>query len=202
MLHVLVHSPAYEHCPSFARAPQLGHGSDMQANVWTEYISDELTVEYMLLPRLCALAEALWSPKSTRDWQVTPPQTGWDACAAVRHATVPLPECMRVGGVWAVKQLLCLESGCRVQDVGHGQPAAPDRQQPQGASDCWCHGVHCGGLSIIWLYMSRCAHALVLADSRHQLIFCIIHNPAWLLLAAGATYLMTCTSASVSEFNR
>ena len=41
-----------------------------QANLWTEYISDELTVEYMLLPRLCALAETLWSPKASRDWQV------------------------------------------------------------------------------------------------------------------------------------
>lgn len=41
-----------------------------QANLWTEYISDELTVEYMLLPRLCALAETLWSAKSSRDWQV------------------------------------------------------------------------------------------------------------------------------------
>lgn len=40
-----------------------------QANVWTEYISNEITLEYMLLPRLCALAEALWSPKSSRDWQ-------------------------------------------------------------------------------------------------------------------------------------
>ena len=31
-----------------------------QANLWTEYISDEGTAEYMLLPRLCAMAEALW----------------------------------------------------------------------------------------------------------------------------------------------
>ena len=41
----------------------------LQANVWTEYIGDEHTLEYMLLPRLCALSEALWSPKPTRDWQ-------------------------------------------------------------------------------------------------------------------------------------
>lgn len=40
----------------------------LQANVWTEYIADEETVEYMLLPRLCATAETLWSPKHTRDW--------------------------------------------------------------------------------------------------------------------------------------
>ena len=40
----------------------------VQANVWTEYISDEATVEYMLMPRLTALAEAVWSPPETRDW--------------------------------------------------------------------------------------------------------------------------------------
>lgn len=40
----------------------------MQANVWTEYIGDEQTVEYMLLPRVCAMAEVLWSPAAAKDW--------------------------------------------------------------------------------------------------------------------------------------
>ena len=40
-----------------------------QANLWTEYISDEDTVEYMLLPRLCATAEALWSPKHLQNYR-------------------------------------------------------------------------------------------------------------------------------------
>lgn len=40
----------------------------VQANVWTEYIGDEETLEYMLLPRLCAMAEALWSPSADRSW--------------------------------------------------------------------------------------------------------------------------------------
>ena len=35
-----------------------------QANLWTEYVADEETVEYMLLPRLAALAEAVWSPQA------------------------------------------------------------------------------------------------------------------------------------------
>jgi hexosaminidase len=33
-----------------------------QGNVWTEYIKDEKQVEYMALPRMCALAEAVWTP--------------------------------------------------------------------------------------------------------------------------------------------
>jgi hexosaminidase len=39
-----------------------------QANVWTEYIGNEPTVEYMLLPRVCAMAEVLWSPAAAKDW--------------------------------------------------------------------------------------------------------------------------------------
>jgi hexosaminidase len=39
-----------------------------QANLWTEYVPSFRRVEYMVFPRLCALSEALWSPKDTRDW--------------------------------------------------------------------------------------------------------------------------------------
>jgi hexosaminidase len=40
-----------------------------QANLWTEYVPNIGQVEYMMLPRLGALAEADWSPKETRDWE-------------------------------------------------------------------------------------------------------------------------------------
>lgn len=40
-----------------------------QANLWTEYISTEEHAEYMLLPRLTALSEALWSTNENRDWE-------------------------------------------------------------------------------------------------------------------------------------
>lgn len=36
----------------------------LQANVWTEYIPTTQQVEYMVLPRLAALAEVLWTPAS------------------------------------------------------------------------------------------------------------------------------------------
>lgn len=39
-----------------------------QANLWTETISDTAHVEYMLMPRLAALSEALWSGVEQRDW--------------------------------------------------------------------------------------------------------------------------------------
>ena len=40
----------------------------MQANLWTEYVADEATAEYMLLPRMAAMAEVLWSPPGARHW--------------------------------------------------------------------------------------------------------------------------------------
>jgi len=39
-----------------------------QGNVWTEYIATPEHLEYMVLPRMAALAEVLWSPKESRDW--------------------------------------------------------------------------------------------------------------------------------------
>ncbi len=39
-----------------------------QANLWTEDVDSMERVEYMLFPRLEALAEVLWSPRSLRDW--------------------------------------------------------------------------------------------------------------------------------------
>ena len=39
-----------------------------QANIWTEYIKTPEQVEYMALPRMCAMAEVLWSPKSKKDY--------------------------------------------------------------------------------------------------------------------------------------
>ncbi|GHM99492.1 beta-N-acetylhexosaminidase [Cytophagales bacterium WSM2-2] len=39
-----------------------------QANLWTEFITTAEHVEYMVLPRMLALGEVVWSPKSTRDW--------------------------------------------------------------------------------------------------------------------------------------
>jgi hexosaminidase len=39
-----------------------------QANLWSEYISTESHSEYMIFPRLAALAETVWSPKELRNW--------------------------------------------------------------------------------------------------------------------------------------
>jgi hexosaminidase len=50
-------------------APELQrHVLGGQANLWTEYIPNLRQVEYMMFPRLGALAEVDWSPKEIRNW--------------------------------------------------------------------------------------------------------------------------------------
>ena len=39
-----------------------------QGNCWTEFMPNGRHVQYMVLPRMCALAEVLWSNKKQRDW--------------------------------------------------------------------------------------------------------------------------------------
>jgi hexosaminidase len=40
-----------------------------QANVWTEFINNPDKLEYMMLPRLSAVSELLWSPQDKRSWE-------------------------------------------------------------------------------------------------------------------------------------
>ena len=40
-----------------------------QANLWTEYIPTTQQVEYMVLPRMSALAEVLWTPARLKNWE-------------------------------------------------------------------------------------------------------------------------------------
>ncbi|OFY83948.1 MAG: hypothetical protein A3F72_06170 [Bacteroidetes bacterium RIFCSPLOWO2_12_FULL_35_15] len=40
-----------------------------QGNVWTEYITDFSKVQYMSMPRMAALSEALWTPKDKKNYK-------------------------------------------------------------------------------------------------------------------------------------
>lgn len=51
-------------------APEFhAHVLGGQANLWTEYVPNLRQIEYMMFPRLGALAEVDWSPKEARDWE-------------------------------------------------------------------------------------------------------------------------------------
>jgi len=59
----------YEPIPAGLTDEESRYILGAQANLWTEYMSNPAKVEYMLFPRLSALSEVLWSPKSTRNWK-------------------------------------------------------------------------------------------------------------------------------------
>ena len=40
----------------------------VQANFWTEWVTDGSVVEYLMLPRLAAVAEAGWTPEEKRNY--------------------------------------------------------------------------------------------------------------------------------------
>ena len=44
------------------------HILGVQANMWTEYIGTEQFLEYMLLPRMCALSEVQWCNQDRKDY--------------------------------------------------------------------------------------------------------------------------------------
>lgn len=48
---------------------QAGHILGVQANLWTEYIPTTKHVEYMVLPRMAALAEVQWTQPEKKDYK-------------------------------------------------------------------------------------------------------------------------------------
>ncbi len=59
---------AFDPIPTNLPVTFQSHILGAQANLWTEYIPSFKHVEYMVFPRLCALAEVVWSPKAARNW--------------------------------------------------------------------------------------------------------------------------------------
>jgi hexosaminidase len=59
---------AFEPIPAELDAESAKNVFGGQGNVWTERMADMATVEMMVLPRMCALAEVLWSDAKQRDW--------------------------------------------------------------------------------------------------------------------------------------
>ena len=59
---------AFEPVPAELSSREARHILGAQANVWTEYMKTPEHVEYMVFPRMLALAEVVWSPRELRDW--------------------------------------------------------------------------------------------------------------------------------------
>jgi len=60
---------SFEPTPRELTRDQAKHILGAQGNVWTEYIPNEAHAEYMAIPRMLALAEVVWTPKSLRNWK-------------------------------------------------------------------------------------------------------------------------------------
>lgn len=58
---------SYHPVPEKLTTAEACHILGAQANLWTEYIQTPQHAEYMLFPRLLALAEVVWSPLEQRD---------------------------------------------------------------------------------------------------------------------------------------
>jgi len=59
---------AYEPIPAELSAEEAKYILGTQANVWTEYMETSEYVEYMVFPRLCAMAEVAWTAKELKNW--------------------------------------------------------------------------------------------------------------------------------------
>ncbi len=58
----------FEPIPSTLAVDKQKYIIGAQANLWTEFIATPEYAEYMVLPRMSALSEVVWSPKDTRNW--------------------------------------------------------------------------------------------------------------------------------------
>jgi hexosaminidase len=59
---------AYEPTPKELTEEESKYILGAQGNVWTEYMKTSDYVEYMILPRMAALSEIVWSPKESKNW--------------------------------------------------------------------------------------------------------------------------------------
>lgn len=58
----------YDPIPANLPPQYQSHVLGAQGNLWTEYVASLPHAEYMMYPRMCALAEVVWSPRDSRDW--------------------------------------------------------------------------------------------------------------------------------------
>jgi hexosaminidase len=58
----------FDPVPEELNEQEAKHILGAQGNVWTEFIPNSKQVEYMAMPRMCALAEVVWSPVDVKNW--------------------------------------------------------------------------------------------------------------------------------------
>jgi hexosaminidase len=59
----------FEPIPTVLSTEEAKYVMGAQGCAWAEYMENEAKVEYMVFPRMSALAEVVWSPKEARNWK-------------------------------------------------------------------------------------------------------------------------------------
>ena len=59
---------SYEPIPAALKPEEQKYILGAQGNMWTEYMLNEKQVEYMALPRMCAMAEVVWTKKENKNY--------------------------------------------------------------------------------------------------------------------------------------
>lgn len=59
---------SFEPTPSDLTTDEAAHILGAQANLWTEFVHTPQHAQYMLIPRMAAMAEVGWTAKDRRDW--------------------------------------------------------------------------------------------------------------------------------------
>ncbi|HVM48343.1 MAG TPA: beta-N-acetylhexosaminidase [Candidatus Acidoferrum sp.] len=60
---------SFDPMPAGLDAQHQSHILGGQGNLWTEYVPNFKHAQYMIFPRLCAIAEVTWSPASSHNWE-------------------------------------------------------------------------------------------------------------------------------------
>ncbi|MGC4895276.1 family 20 glycosylhydrolase [Micromonospora sp. DT31] len=99
----------------------------VEAPLWTETITTPAEVEYMLFPRLPALAELGWSPRATHDWsrfreRLSGHAPRWAAAGITFHRSPEIPWPPTAPPIPA-------------QPTAHTAPTFPSTSQPEAAAD-------------------------------------------------------------------
>ena len=58
----------YEPVPNDITPQMAARYTGVQATFWTEFVATRSYLEYLMLPRLMAVAEAGWTPKEKKDF--------------------------------------------------------------------------------------------------------------------------------------
>jgi hexosaminidase len=123
---------AFEPVPEELTAAEARHVLGGQANLWTEYIKTPEHAEYMLLPRMLALAEVVWSPADRRSWEGftrrLPPHLERLDAAGIHYR---IPDVMGLE-----EDRLVLDDSVRVELAAPAmlEPPTPEVADPAGAS--------------------------------------------------------------------